>query len=369
MDKNKIIKTYLDFVEGKFMSSSERINFPKLRKDAMKFISENIAQYDENDKDYRLINNEYQSFFLQKLANIADYCKFEDDTKRLDGCHKAVEFITKSNYYLLSTEKRYKVKNESIYAISNKSYNYFLNIPLPENFTEIDYLFSNDLPALFIFENGDIVYLDYLTLLDGDLSKEPELTMIIFSPKNITKYFSSYVVFKKESLHYLLVEESEHPSMNRLSKQEKSEIDKYVNLEREKAHFMCNLLLFLKIKETLNYVSDELNPVIVSAQNNIKLGKNINRNNQIIKQAESYKFVDLDLTLSEYSNNYYRKNPVDFDNSGSKKPHWRTGHWHSYWTGKRDGSEDRKKKILFVPTTWVGDPLQKQEQTIFKIIK
>lgn len=38
----------------------------------------------------------------------------------------------------------------------------------------------------------------------------------------------------------------------------------------------------------------------------------------------------------------------------SPLPHLRQGHWHAFWTGKRDGSEERKLIFKWVPFTYVN---------------
>lgn len=350
MDKNKIILTYLDFVNGKFMSSADRINFDDTKKHAINFIENKLNIEFDNT---RLMSNYSCSKINRNIVNISESLELSDRKNLI----KSLEFVGKYNYFSIHANKKYHITNENIYAVSNKIYDYFINIPLPENFNEIDYIFTNDLPALFVFESGQIGYLTYLS--ENGI---PELNLLNFGDNFQKKYFCNYISFEKE---FLLNSFSE----KYYDSYEKSLIENatsYIKKAKDLIHFMCNILLFLKVKDTMSLLTKELNPVINSSWENIKQGKNTSRNEQIIKQAESYKFVDLDLTLSEYSNEYQKAHAGDY--TSSKKPHWRIGHWHSYWTGER-GTESQKRIIKFIPTIWIGDPSQKQDTIIFKSVK
>lgn len=65
----------------------------------------------------------------------------------------------------------------------------------------------------------------------------------------------------------------------------------------------------------------------------------------------------------------YESNPnVEHHTGSPKTPHLRSGHYHSFWTGKKDGSEERKLIIKFLPPVFVGTNKKEITPTIHKIV-
>lgn len=72
--------------------------------------------------------------------------------------------------------------------------------------------------------------------------------------------------------------------------------------------------------------------------------------------------------------NTIRQNKVKYvyesneHNKGSKKsPHIRGGHYHHFWTGKKDGSEERKLIMHYIEPTFIGGKVE--DITIHKVKK
>lgn len=50
-------------------------------------------------------------------------------------------------------------------------------------------------------------------------------------------------------------------------------------------------------------------------------------------------------------------------------PHVRRGHWHTYWTGKKDGSEKRKLVLKWIPFTYVNVEESGELPTVINVVK
>lgn len=50
-------------------------------------------------------------------------------------------------------------------------------------------------------------------------------------------------------------------------------------------------------------------------------------------------------------------------------PHVRRGHWHTYWTGKKDGSEKRKLILKWIPFTYVNVGKLEELPTVVNVMK
>ena len=63
----------------------------------------------------------------------------------------------------------------------------------------------------------------------------------------------------------------------------------------------------------------------------------------------------------------YERDKDAVHHTGSpKSPHLRSGHYHSFWTGKKDGSEERKIILKFIPPIFVGKG-KEMDVTIHKV--
>ena len=252
--------------------------------------------------------------------------------------------------------KTYKVSNDNVYIVTEEVFNYFSEVELPEDLTIQEIRFTRDTPALFIFEKEQTTaYLNYYFMPEVD---KPELFISIYGDEAGHKYRSINILLHSESWVF----------DTQISIKEYLEQKKFDEKERKYAMFFYNILLFLASKDTIAYQSEELNLNILTALENIRNGSNVKRNEKLLAELPSFKFVDLALTIDNYTQEYYRKNPLKEDGK-SYTPHWRSAHYNTYWYGKKDGSEERRKERKFIPTVWVGNPELLKEQTIFKTLK
>jgi hypothetical protein len=253
-----------------------------------------------------------------------------------------------------------KVSSENIYIVTDKIYQTFAQMPLPD-ITFRDIKFRNDTPALFIFDNfNTVAHLDFYSL---PFMNRTDFLTLIFDSSRKQKYYPNYFLMYTDNVPEDLdipISELVEKELEGSDERAKENVTKY-------AIFFYNLLFFLSQKETIKYHSQELNDKRLVVEKNISLNINVKRNKTLLKQIPSYRFIDLELTLDNYSKEYYLRHPIETDNS--RAPHWRSAHWHSYWIGKKDGTEERKKVLRFIPTVWVGNPELITEQTTFKVIK
>ena len=47
----------------------------------------------------------------------------------------------------------------------------------------------------------------------------------------------------------------------------------------------------------------------------------------------------------------------------------RRGHWHTYWTGKKDGSEKRKLILKWIPFTYVNVEKSEELPIVVNVVK
>ena len=63
----------------------------------------------------------------------------------------------------------------------------------------------------------------------------------------------------------------------------------------------------------------------------------------------------------------YEKNKDAVHHTGTpKSPHLRSGHYHSFWIGKKDGSEERKIILKFIPPLFIGKG-KEMDVTVHKV--
>lgn len=366
MDKKKIIRLYKDFSEGKFLSPKQKdmyeIGFPKLQYIAQKGLLKINTFNDVFDISpvvfEKSLHPRVLTDIFYQLLTLSEKSKNKEEGKFYAEAGCSIGTLIYNQSY-----KNNPVTNENIYIITNKTYQNFSQMPLPDiSFKDIT--FKNDLPALFLFETfNTVAYLDYyLTPVDNTL----ELMVSIFGynlkfrfePANILLFSNKIppeMIIGDNLVKEVLVHGENH----------ENEIDSQVI--KTYAKFFYNLLLFLSCKETMKYKTEELNHERKVLEENVSKSKSDNKNKQKIENIPSYRFIDLELTLDTYTKEYYKNESKD--DSSTKSPHWRSGHWKTYYTGKKDGSEERKKVLRYIPTVWVGNPELVTEQTAFKILK
>ena len=366
MNKNKLLKLYNDFSEGKFLLSSERKVYESgLKK--LKLLAENsrLKMYNKNgtfvlspvvfDKtlDPRFVADTYTHLLDQ--ANLYQE-KREQVFFAEAAC--AISCVT----YIQAYSKN-PVSNENIYVVTDKIYKTFSEMPLPDvSFKDIT--FKNELPALFLFENfNTVAYLDYyLTPITNKL----ELFVSIFGYNPKFKFEpSNILLYTKELPENIVIGDNKLKDF--FEDIQSMEDEESKELFNTYSTFFYNLLLFLACKETIKYKTEEMNEQRVIAEKNLTIGKNIKKQKKLLETLPSYRFIDMEVTLNNYTKEYYLNNQSELGES--KTPHWRTAHWHTYWTGKKDGTEERKKVLRFIPTLWVGNPDEIKEQTSFRVIK
>jgi hypothetical protein len=356
MDKNKIIKLYSDFAEGKLLPYNERINFQDKLNKVKKAFKNNPPEFEieNNPSNSFVLDHNYLNGFVNPILAISLADGWAENPNPIYDL--PVPVLYQITYYQ-AFSKNFP-KNDNVYIVSDNLLNYFSSVEIPDDITLSDLRFTRELPALFIFETTNtIAYLNNYLLPSSNYT---QLIASFFGFNQTTKYFPHTLVLNSQDENYHKdMKLSEYIKEQRFS-------DNFKNLKIQYT-VLYNLLLFLTNKDTLDYKSDELNQNIILSQENIKKGNNIVRNQQILLQIPSYRFIDLELTLDNYSQEYHKKHP--YSEQHSRTPHWRSAHWHTYWMGKRDGSEERKKELKFIPMTWVGNPELKTDILSFKVIK
>ncbi|MFN8674120.1 MAG: hypothetical protein U0457_18820 [Candidatus Sericytochromatia bacterium] len=358
MDKNKILNLYLDFINGKFLSSNDRINFTDRFNHLKKFVESNTLTWNfenTNDRDnivtVSYIDNKVHPELALELASICYHNFYKKEPKKIYS--NIIDVLYHINYYQAYSKN--PPKNDDIYIVSNNIYDYFSKVEIPNDITLNDIKFKRNLPALFIFENNNM--LDYIDNYLFPNSDKVQLMDCIFNYNTSKPHYPGSLILRSSDENFY-----KNISINDyiIKAQIPSNLIDHCKV-------LYNILLFLSNKDTLDYKSEELNPNILTSLENIEKGRNVNRNTLLLKQLPSYRFIDLSLTLENYSNEYHKKNP-NLEQS-AKTPHWRSAHWHTFWKGKRDGSEERKKELKFIPMTWVGNPELKSDIISFKVIK
>jgi hypothetical protein len=366
MNKNKLIRLHKDFSEGKFITPAQRkifdLGFEKLNflsKVSRLKIMTRRGPFSVSSSLFDKVSHPH--LFVDIHNSLMNFASNSKEQKEQQYYGQAA-FSSACLSYMQSYSKN-PVSNENIYVITEKTHKTFSEIPLPD-ITFKDITFKNDLPALFLFEKlNTVVYLNYyLTPVDNVL----ELLISIFGYTDKFKFeVTNMVLFSNDIPSEIVVGQNLIKDFVSLS--DKMEDSKDKDIINSYAKFFYNLLLFLACKETIKYQTEELNEERLTIEKNIAEGTNVKKNRQILDRLPSYRFIDMEVTMENFTREYYKNNPVE---SGvERNPHWRTGHWHTYWKGKKDGTEERKKVLKFIPTLWVGDPEKIIEQTSFKVIK
>ena len=92
----------------------------------------------------------------------------------------------------------------------------------------------------------------------------------------------------------------------------------------------------------------------------IRQGKTPKETYSINKQSKKYGVVQQNVGFKfgstiRQKKIYYEQHPEAISKKGShKSPHIRRGHYHSFWTGKKDGSEERKIILKFIEPIFIG---------------
>lgn len=340
MNKNKIISLYNDFSTGKFLSAQDRLSFNDRFKKAENIINKYYADVNSN----QISGKVHPNFINTLTVNVKDEILMKKPERTVLD---AISALSQKLY--INSYREYPAGKDNIFIVSDKILEYFSGVELPENllFTEIEY--SGQLPALFLFENNTVGYLDFFSHSEKDMHN---LYFLFYGGIEKAKYIPVDLIVSSST------DNNKYPPVSEYLADQTGDILK-------KYRFILNILLFLNTKNVMKFRTNELNPVILEAEKNIKSGKNIGRNTRIINDSKSYKFIDLNLTLNEYSKNELKRNNSE---SSTKEPHWRSEHYHAYWTGPRD-SEKRKRVYRFIPRLWVGDSHPDQDQVIFKKLK
>ena len=114
-----------------------------------------------------------------------------------------------------------------------------------------------------------------------------------------------------------------------------------------------------KVKKENGYLPKEKTPTnhfskskqsstsIVKIDVGIRIGKAIRQYNQVHKEnAETNKIINVSAGTG----------------LGVKKsPHIRRGHYHHYWTGRKDGSEERRLILKWIPPTFINIDIEKED--------
>ncbi len=356
MNKNKIVMNYLDFINGKLL--------PKKHMDVFKDRYDKFLKYFQSGEfeinDVRMHPSHVRNItqYLAKTKRQMSKDIPHDLAKDFDD----ISMCSLQIQYLQAIEK--KIDSNSIYVISNKIFDYFSSIELPENITFEDIRFHRDIPSLFVFENGVIGFLNYYTKrVNTDTAEnDTELLMLLFN--GMTSYpFIPMDIFinslNNEEKNKRFIEEQLKAIEAIKNESSVRDLGKYTK-------FIFNILLFLSTKDSVSFQKQEFNLSSEIAKKNYLQNKNKN-NLRKWKEIPSYNFVDLEITMNHYSVKYYEGHKEQETEGTPKRPHWRSAHWHTYWKGKR--GEAQEKVLKFIPATWVGDLELQKNQTTLKVFK
>ena len=136
-------------------------------------------------------------------------------------------------------------------------------------------------------------------------------------------------------------------------------VNKYSEDENEMGHFLC-----MKIALAICFYLSADNKDIEIRQG--KSPKEVYELKKTAKKGIKQASIGIRLgnTIREHKVKYvYEGNE---HNKGSKKsPHIRGGHYHQFWTGKKDGSEERKLVLHYLEPMFIGGSVEKT--TIHKV--
>lgn len=128
---------------------------------------------------------------------------------------------------------------------------------------------------------------------------------------------------------------------------------------------VLNVLCLVQSKNVAKeIVYDELNVDIAyfaKQKANASTDKIRQKIENTLSKIPSYKFIDLDLLVEKVKTKYAKS-----DNSNTKKtPHWRSAHYHAYWTKKPNG--EMEKIWHWIPLVAVNGIQNQQE--LYRVIK
>ena len=293
MNKNKLIRLYKDFLEGKFITPAQR----KVSELGLKKIKHLAAH-----SKLQIINSSGATLIISPVLFdktlhphfVRDIYECIVETAKLNPVKTSREFYADASFgiscitYIQSYSKN-PVSNENIYVITEKTYKTFSEMPLPD-ITFKDITFENDLPALFLFEKfNTVVYMDYyLTPIENKL----ELLFSVFGYNQKFKFEPASILLYSKDIppDFVIGENLLKDFVNNSQRLEGLEDKEIINTY---APFFYNLLLFLASKETLKYHTEELNEVRPIVEKNIVTGNNVKKNKQILERVPSYRFVDI----------------------------------------------------------------------------
>lgn len=109
-------------------------------------------------------------------------------------------------------------------------------------------------------------------------------------------------------------------------------------------------------KET-NLLSETLTILayIFSEGSEVQKRQRINYGRAVHKETDIFEVgFNIGQTVRNYKYEQSERHDTDEYLGGTKRPHLRKAHWHSYWTGPRDEPENRKKIIKWIAPVVVG---------------
>lgn len=327
MKRDLVIKNYNNFKNGLLIVD---------RKQYTKAIKESNLK-SESNIDKVLIQIYFEaSLYFQKIAQKSMSLSMEEKDQVFEKA--LLEKSLFAHPYELIRQIDFK---DNIFVVSNEIQKKLSGIPIPESlkFSELKHIFS--LPALFIFE-------DALLVFDTQSYKEdfPYKT-VLFNLKLKQKYYPELRVLPDSFDDYI----------NTYEKPKKIN-----DIYKDYYHVVFVIMLLINQKNFQKLFVENNQKLI---QFKKELEKNYDpKKEKLLSKEKSYNFVDLELSL----NNAFSTRDNIESTTGAKEPHWRSSHWHTYWTGKKD-SLDRKKILHFIPEIWVGNPLEIKEVDKFKVIK
>lgn len=328
MKKEQVIKNYNNFKNGLLIVD---------RKPYTKAIRESELRLESNI-DKVLIQIYFEAaLYFKKIAQKTINESIQDKDKIFEKA--LLDKPLFAHPYELIRQIDFK---DNIFVVSNEIQEKLSTIPLPESlkFSELKHIF--ELPALFIFE-------DALLVFDKQNYKEdfPYKT-VLFNLKLKQKYYPELRVLPDSFDEYINTYEK---------------TKKINDIYKDYYHVVFVIMLLINQKN-FQKIFVENNQKITQYKK--ELEKNFDtKKEKLLSKEKSYNFVDLSLSFDKA---FTSSETIKENGTGTKEPHWRSSHWHTYWTGKRD-SLDRKKILHFIPEIWIGNPLEIKEANKFKLVK
>jgi hypothetical protein len=285
MDNQKVLSIYNEFSEGKFLDPAERMKFPDRLMRFKRFFKKGFPMRRElnGQKQEKLVNFVDQvnpTDVSHIVENLLSWVKDEElEPKQIKDIAKMVLLCPQIKYFQAS--RHFKVKDENIFAVSKRIFDYFKDIAPPENLTYKDISFPGEMPALFIFEEtGTVVYLNEYGTPDP---AGKDLVISIYGDAGIHKHVSMDIMLGTTENEPMANDKINKPAEFLVSQDNESNSERYQQYLR----FFINLSQYMSSNENLNFVPGKTEPEKFTSKVNLK------GNRKSKGQALSFKYIDI----------------------------------------------------------------------------